>query len=95
MLLLIFSAEAALHLPELKTLDLSWNKCVGGNLKLILKALNLGGEIRVLRLSSCALMDEDLSGLGWLKKRIKMHFPTSSETPVFRTIFGDPHPFPP
>ncbi|XP_020649486.3 leucine-rich repeat-containing protein 31 [Pogona vitticeps] len=56
-------AEAALHLPELKTLDLSWNKCVGGNLKLILKALNLGGEIRVLRLSSCGLVDEDLSSL--------------------------------
>ncbi|KAJ7324130.1 hypothetical protein JRQ81_017150 [Phrynocephalus forsythii] len=56
-------AEAALHLPELKTLDLSWNKCVGGNLKLLLKALNLGGEIRVLRLSSCGLVDEDLSSL--------------------------------
>ncbi|XP_062987990.1 leucine-rich repeat-containing protein 31 [Elgaria multicarinata webbii] len=56
-------AEAALHLPELKILDLSWNKCVGGNLKLILNALNLGAEIQVLRLSSCSLVDEDLAGL--------------------------------
>ncbi|XP_053164990.1 leucine-rich repeat-containing protein 31 [Hemicordylus capensis] len=54
-------AEAALHLPELEILDLSWNKCVGGNLKLILKALNLGAEIQVLRLSSCSLIDEDLA----------------------------------
>ncbi|XP_034989713.1 leucine-rich repeat-containing protein 31 isoform X1 [Zootoca vivipara] len=57
-------ADAALHLPELELLDLSWNKCVGGNLKLILKALNLGAEIKVLRLSSCSLVDEDLGGLG-------------------------------
>lgn len=63
-LLLIFSAEAASHLPELEILDLSWNKCVGGNLKLILKALNLGAEIQVLRLSSCRLEDEDLACLG-------------------------------
>ncbi|KAJ6660968.1 hypothetical protein lerEdw1_016988 [Lerista edwardsae] len=56
-------AEAASHLPELEILDLSWNKCVGGNLKLILKALNLGAEIQVLRLSSCSLADEDLACL--------------------------------
>lgn len=63
MLLLIFSAEAALHLPELKILDLSWNKCVGGNLKLILKALNLEAELQELRLSSCSLADKDLACL--------------------------------
>ncbi|XP_061493719.1 leucine-rich repeat-containing protein 31 [Rhineura floridana] len=56
-------AEAALHLPELEVLDISWNKCVGGNLKLILKVLNLGAKIQVLRLSSCSLVDEDLAGL--------------------------------
>ncbi|KAH0624141.1 hypothetical protein JD844_007573 [Phrynosoma platyrhinos] len=55
-------AEAALHLPELMILDLSWNKCVGGNLKLILKALNLGAKMQVLRLSSCSLVDEDIAG---------------------------------
>ncbi|XP_066477647.1 leucine-rich repeat-containing protein 31 [Tiliqua scincoides] len=56
-------AEAASHLPELEILDLSWNKCVGGNLKLILKALNRGAEIQELRLSSCSLKDEDLACL--------------------------------
>ncbi|XP_015267068.1 PREDICTED: leucine-rich repeat-containing protein 31 [Gekko japonicus] len=56
-------AEAALHLPELKILDLSWNKCVGGNLKLILKALNLEAELQELRLSSCRLVDKDLACL--------------------------------
>ncbi|XP_068810587.1 leucine-rich repeat-containing protein 31 isoform X3 [Struthio camelus] len=54
-------AEAALHLPELKILDLSWNKCVGGNLKLLLGALKLATEIQVLRLSSCNLVAEDLA----------------------------------
>ncbi|XP_077204562.1 leucine-rich repeat-containing protein 31 isoform X2 [Paroedura picta] len=56
-------AEAALHLPELKILDLSWNKCVGGNLKLILKALSLEAELQELRLSSCSLVDKDLACL--------------------------------
>ncbi|NXA48908.1 LRC31 protein, partial [Nothocercus julius] len=54
-------AEAALHLPELEILDLSWNKCVGGNLKLLSEALKLATEIQVLRLSSCNLMAEDLA----------------------------------
>ncbi|XP_008942254.1 PREDICTED: leucine-rich repeat-containing protein 31 [Merops nubicus] len=54
-------AKAALHLPELETLDLSWNKCVGGNLKLLLGALKLATEIQVLRLSSCNLVAEDLA----------------------------------
>ncbi|NXD69621.1 LRC31 protein, partial [Eolophus roseicapillus] len=54
-------AEAALHLPELEILDLSWNKCVGGNLKLLLGALKLAMEIQVLRLSSCNLVDEDVA----------------------------------
>uniref|UniRef100_A0A8C4UD83 Leucine rich repeat containing 31 n=1 Tax=Falco tinnunculus TaxID=100819 RepID=A0A8C4UD83_FALTI len=54
-------AEAALHLPELEILDLSWNKCVGGNLKLLLGALKHATEIQVLRLSSCNLVAEDLA----------------------------------
>ncbi|CAM4715977.1 unnamed protein product, partial [Lepidochelys kempii] len=53
--------ETALHLPELEILDLSWNKCVGGNLKLLLEALKLATEIRTLRLSSCSLVAEDLT----------------------------------
>ncbi|CAM4597975.1 unnamed protein product, partial [Lepidochelys olivacea] len=53
--------ETALHLPELEILDLSWNKCVGGNLKLLLEALKLATEIRTLRLSSCNLVAEDLT----------------------------------
>ncbi|KAM9128152.1 LOW QUALITY PROTEIN: leucine-rich repeat-containing protein 31 [Pangshura tecta] len=54
-------AETALHLPELEILDLSWNKCVGGNLKLLLEALKLATKIRMLRLSSCNLVAEDLT----------------------------------
>ncbi|XP_074860643.1 leucine-rich repeat-containing protein 31 [Carettochelys insculpta] len=54
-------AETALHLPQLEILDLSWNKCVGGNLKLLLEALNLARKIRTLKLNSCNLVDEDLA----------------------------------
>ncbi|KAM7013831.1 leucine-rich repeat-containing protein 31 [Passerculus sandwichensis] len=61
-------AEAALHLPELQILDLSWNKCVGGNLKLLLGALKLAMEIQVLRLSSCNLVAEDLALLTSLRQ---------------------------
>ncbi|XP_039930522.1 leucine-rich repeat-containing protein 31 isoform X2 [Hirundo rustica] len=61
-------AEAALHLPELEILDLSWNKCVGGNLKLLLGALKLATEIQVLRLSSCNLVAEDLALLTSLRQ---------------------------
>ncbi|KAM4894804.1 leucine-rich repeat-containing protein 31 [Sylvia borin] len=61
-------AEAALHLPELEILDLSWNKCVGGNLKLLLGALKLATEIQVLRLSSCNLVAEDLALLTSLRR---------------------------
>ncbi|XP_053930232.1 leucine-rich repeat-containing protein 31 isoform X2 [Cuculus canorus] len=61
-------AEAALHLPELEILDLSWNKCVGGNLKLLLGALKLATEIQVLRLSSCNLVAEDLALLTLLTR---------------------------
>ncbi|XP_068056354.1 leucine-rich repeat-containing protein 31 isoform X4 [Anomalospiza imberbis] len=61
-------AEAALHLPELEILDLSWNKCVGGNLKLLLGALKLATEIQVLRLSSCNLVADDLALLTSLRQ---------------------------
>ncbi|XP_010005009.1 PREDICTED: leucine-rich repeat-containing protein 31 [Chaetura pelagica] len=61
-------AEAALHLPELEILDLSWNKCVGGNLKLLLGALKLATKIQVLRLSSCNLVAEDLALLTLLRQ---------------------------
>ncbi|KAG8136140.1 hypothetical protein E2320_009119 [Naja naja] len=60
-------ADTVSHLPKLKLLDLSWNKCVGGNLKLILKALNPDSKIQMLRVSSCSLVDEDMIDLdqGW------------------------------
>ncbi|XP_019358819.1 PREDICTED: leucine-rich repeat-containing protein 31 isoform X2 [Gavialis gangeticus] len=61
-------AEAALHLPDLEILDLSWNKCVGGNLKLLLEALKLATAIRVLILSSCNLAAGDLALLALLMR---------------------------
>ncbi|XP_005886651.1 PREDICTED: leucine-rich repeat-containing protein 31 [Myotis brandtii] len=54
-------AEASIHLPALEVLSLSWNKCVGGNLKLLLETLKLSTSLQVLRLSSCSLVTEDVA----------------------------------
>ncbi|XP_028915753.1 leucine-rich repeat-containing protein 31 isoform X1 [Ornithorhynchus anatinus] len=54
-------AEASVHLPALETFDLSWNKCLGGNLKLLWETLKLSSALRVLRLRSCNLETEDMS----------------------------------
>ncbi|XP_057355872.1 leucine-rich repeat-containing protein 31 isoform X2 [Manis pentadactyla] len=54
-------AEASIHLPALEIVNLSWNKCVGGNLKLLLETLKLSTSLQVLRLSSCSLVTEDVA----------------------------------
>lgn len=59
-------ADASIHLPALEILDLSWNKCVGGNLKLLLETLKLSVSLQVLRLSSCSLVTEDVALLASL-----------------------------
>ncbi|XP_025232838.1 leucine-rich repeat-containing protein 31 isoform X3 [Theropithecus gelada] len=53
-------AETSVHLSALEVFNLSWNKCVGGNLKLLLETLKLSMSLRVLRLSSCSLVTEDV-----------------------------------
>ncbi|XP_046515388.1 leucine-rich repeat-containing protein 31 isoform X2 [Equus quagga] len=53
--------EASIHLPALEIFDLSWNKCVGGNLSLLLETLKLSTSLQVLRLSSCSLLTEDVA----------------------------------
>ncbi|XP_054557090.1 leucine-rich repeat-containing protein 31 [Talpa occidentalis] len=53
-------AEASIHLHALQIFNLSWNKCVGGNLKLLLETLKLSTSLQVLRLSSCSLVTEDI-----------------------------------
>lgn len=66
LLFLLFSilAEASAHLPALEVFDLSWNKCIGGNLKLLLETLKFSESLQVLRLSSCSLVTEDVAVLG-------------------------------
>ncbi|XP_007197596.2 LOW QUALITY PROTEIN: leucine-rich repeat-containing protein 31 [Balaenoptera acutorostrata] len=54
-------AEASIHLPALEIVNLSWNKCVGSNLKLLLETLKLSKSLQVLRLSSCSLVTEDVA----------------------------------
>nr|XP_015216824.1 PREDICTED: leucine-rich repeat-containing protein 31 [Lepisosteus oculatus]XP_015216825.1 PREDICTED: leucine-rich repeat-containing protein 31 [Lepisosteus oculatus]XP_015216826.1 PREDICTED: leucine-rich repeat-containing protein 31 [Lepisosteus oculatus] len=53
-------AEAMQQLCELETLNLSWNKCVGGNLKMLLDSLKPKSRLQELKLSSCNLTTEDM-----------------------------------
>ncbi|XP_029472386.1 leucine-rich repeat-containing protein 31 isoform X4 [Rhinatrema bivittatum] len=55
--------EATLHLSGMEELDLSWNKCVGGNLKKLLDAMSVATDLQVLSLNSCNLVTEDLAEL--------------------------------
>lgn len=63
-LVAVILAEASIHLSALEVFSLSWNKCVGGNMKLLLETLKLSTSLQVLRLSSCSLVTEDLALLG-------------------------------
>ncbi|XP_029472388.1 leucine-rich repeat-containing protein 31 isoform X6 [Rhinatrema bivittatum] len=58
-----FLTEATLHLSGMEELDLSWNKCVGGNLKKLLDAMSVATDLQVLSLNSCNLVTEDLAEL--------------------------------
>lgn len=59
--MLSISAEASIHLPALEILNLSWNKCIGGSLKLLLETLKVSTFLQELRLSSCSLVTEDVA----------------------------------
>lgn len=63
-LVAVILAEASIHLSALEVFSLSWNKCIGGNLKLLLETLKLSTSLQVLRLSSCSLVTEDVAFLG-------------------------------
>uniref|UniRef100_A0A672JWM9 Leucine rich repeat containing 31 n=1 Tax=Sinocyclocheilus grahami TaxID=75366 RepID=A0A672JWM9_SINGR len=45
-------------------MDLSWNDLVGGSLKALTAHLQHVGKLRVLKLCSCRLTDQDLTALG-------------------------------
>ncbi|KAG8581191.1 hypothetical protein GDO81_007584 [Engystomops pustulosus] len=54
-------ADASHYLMDLQMLDLSWNKCVGGNLKLLSETLKSATDLQRLYLSSCNLVTQDLA----------------------------------
>ncbi|KAM4770766.1 leucine-rich repeat-containing protein 31 [Rhinophrynus dorsalis] len=56
-------AEASRYLQDLEILDLSWNKSVGGNLRLLLDTLKNAPALHSLMLSSCNLGTQDLAVL--------------------------------
>ncbi|XP_072329715.1 leucine-rich repeat-containing protein 31-like [Scyliorhinus torazame] len=56
-------ADTIPHLTELETLDLSWNKCLGGNLGELFQMLQSNTHLRVLKLCSCNLTSQDLASL--------------------------------
>uniref|UniRef100_UPI00398E9D3B leucine-rich repeat-containing protein 31-like n=2 Tax=Pristiophorus japonicus TaxID=55135 RepID=UPI00398E9D3B len=59
-------ADTIPNLTELETLDLSWNKCLGGNLGLLVRTLQNKTNLRVLKLCSCNLTGQDLASLASL-----------------------------
>ncbi|KAM8953127.1 leucine-rich repeat-containing protein 31 [Pelodytes ibericus] len=59
-------AEASHYLLDLQILDLSWNKCVGGNLQLFSETLKKTTALHSLILSSCNLVMHDLATLASL-----------------------------
>ncbi|XP_072897865.1 leucine-rich repeat-containing protein 31 isoform X4 [Hemitrygon akajei] len=56
-------ADTLPNLTELETLDLSWNKCLGGNLGLLVQMLQNETRLRVVKLCSCNLTGQDLASL--------------------------------
>ncbi|KAJ8397587.1 hypothetical protein AAFF_G00438630 [Aldrovandia affinis] len=62
-------ASVVQSLDQLESLGLSWNRCVGGNLGLLLDALQPGSHLQELRLASCGLNTEDLLHLASAVKR--------------------------
>ncbi|KAM3930531.1 leucine-rich repeat-containing protein 31 [Leptodactylus fuscus] len=54
-------ADASRYLMDLQILDLSWNKCVGGNLKLLSETLKSATGLQRLLVSSCNLVTQDLA----------------------------------
>ncbi|KAG7487390.1 hypothetical protein MATL_G00022860 [Megalops atlanticus] len=62
-------ASAMQRLTQLESLSLSWNKCVGGHLGLLLEALQPGSPLQELQLSSCGLTTDDLLHLASTSKR--------------------------
>ncbi|XP_032692026.1 leucine-rich repeat-containing protein 31 isoform X3 [Lontra canadensis] len=76
--------EASAYLPALEIFDLSWNKCIGGNLKLLLETLKFLASLRVLRLSSCGLVTEDVALLGWYPLVPRQSRPSEPSAPALQ-----------
>ncbi|XP_047586088.1 leucine-rich repeat-containing protein 31 isoform X3 [Lutra lutra] len=77
-------AEASAYLHALEIFDLSWNKCIGGNLKLLLETLKFLASLRVLRLSSCGLVTEDVALLGWYPLVPWQSWPSEPSAPALQ-----------
>ncbi|XP_069753820.1 leucine-rich repeat-containing protein 31-like isoform X4 [Narcine bancroftii] len=56
-------ADTLPNLTDLETLDLSWNKCLGGNLGVLFQMLENKTGLQVLKLCSCNLTGQDLATL--------------------------------
>ncbi|XP_028813233.1 leucine-rich repeat-containing protein 31 [Denticeps clupeoides] len=56
-------------LSQLESINMSWNKCLGGNLKVLLGSLPPACKLQELRLSSCGLTTEDILYLASTSRR--------------------------
>lgn len=73
-----FKATAMQMLKQLERLNLSWNKCVGENLRQFLEPLQPDCKLQELRLSSCNLTTEDVLHLGqFWSKTLRLRFYTA------------------
>ncbi len=79
-------------LKQLERLNLSWNKCVGENLRQFLEPLQPDCKLQELRLSSCNLTTEDVLHLGqfWSKNvqliTLKLMFYTALNIHLMRLL---------
>lgn len=87
-----FKATAMQMLKQLERLNLSWNKCVGENLRQFLEPLQPDCKLQELRLSSCNLTTEDVLHLGqfWSKNvqliTLRLRFYTALNIHLMRLL---------
>lgn len=78
-------------LPDLETLDISWNDFVGGTLHSITEQMHLVSKLKSLRLGSCRLTTDDVRALGMMNaSRKRLHLHTLAARPSRANYLG-PH----
>ena len=67
-------------LPDLETLDISWNDFVGGTLRSITQQMHLVSKLKILRLGSCRLTTDDVRALGMMNASLEAALKSQGQT---------------